>query len=395
MSDRTKGRKNCCDLQMIAPLQPKNCCSLSFAGRLQLLKSVISGTINFWISTFMLPKGCIKRIESLCSRFLWSGNIENKKGARVAWSTVCLPKAEGGLGLRSFKEWNKVLCLRFVWLLFSDNGSLWANWHKFHYLRNNTFWTVKEAPTHSWTWNSLLKLRPLAEQFIRAKVGNGQKTSFWFDHWTPLGPLIKLLGSGGPRVLRLAINATVGDACDDQGWTLPAPRSDAALSLHVHLTSIQHPTSSLDQDTYYWAIEGVPNQVYSSSKTWEILRPRQEEKEWSTSVWFKGGIPKHAFNMWLVHLNRLPTRERLVSWGLDIPSDCFSFLRFGDKFSQDWITIIACSALGQSSFLDQITLPQSPVNSQEDSSSSHSLSYLEAKKQCPAQPTVPTRASSF
>lgn len=45
---------------------------LSFAGRLVLISTVISGTVNFWISTFMLPKGCIKRIKSLCSRFLWS-----------------------------------------------------------------------------------------------------------------------------------------------------------------------------------------------------------------------------------------------------------------------------------------------------------------------------------
>ena len=43
---------------------------LSFADRLQLLKTVIFGIVNFWILAFFLPKGCIKSIESLCSRFL-------------------------------------------------------------------------------------------------------------------------------------------------------------------------------------------------------------------------------------------------------------------------------------------------------------------------------------
>lgn len=62
--------------------------ALSFAGRAQLIASVISGTVNFWMSVFMLPRGCIKKIESLCSRFFWSGNIDNYKGAKVAWSTV-------------------------------------------------------------------------------------------------------------------------------------------------------------------------------------------------------------------------------------------------------------------------------------------------------------------
>lgn len=57
---------------------------LSFAGRLQLLKTVIFGLINFWVSAFMLPKGCIANIESLCAHFLWSGNIEKRGIAKVA-----------------------------------------------------------------------------------------------------------------------------------------------------------------------------------------------------------------------------------------------------------------------------------------------------------------------
>lgn len=57
---------------------------LSFAGRLQLLKTVIFGIINFWFSAFMLPKGCIKNIESLCCRFLWSGNVDKRGIAKVA-----------------------------------------------------------------------------------------------------------------------------------------------------------------------------------------------------------------------------------------------------------------------------------------------------------------------
>ena len=57
---------------------------LSYAERAQLIASVISGIINFWISTFMLPRGCIKKLESLCSRFLWLGKIDGGKGAKVS-----------------------------------------------------------------------------------------------------------------------------------------------------------------------------------------------------------------------------------------------------------------------------------------------------------------------
>lgn len=80
---------------------------LSFSGRLQLLKMVIFRTVNFfWLSAFLLPKGCIKCIEALCSRFLWSRNVEKKGIAKIAWTTVCLPKEEGGLGVRNLFIWN-------------------------------------------------------------------------------------------------------------------------------------------------------------------------------------------------------------------------------------------------------------------------------------------------
>lgn len=156
--------------------------TLLFAGRKQLIASIIYGTINFWITTFILPQGCIKKIESLCSRFLWSGSIENGRGAKVAWKMVRLPKSEGGLGLRRFSSWYRILCLRFIWLLFSGNMSLWAQWHKHYHLRNANFWAVELNSSDSWIWKSLLELRPTAERFIRSIVGNGMRTSFWFDY---------------------------------------------------------------------------------------------------------------------------------------------------------------------------------------------------------------------
>lgn len=116
--------------------------TLSFAGRLLLLNIVISGTIIFWITTFLLPKTYLKKIDSLFSRFLWTCNIDKFRSAKIAWSTWCLPKSEGGLGLRSFADWNKVLLLHFIWfwLLFSGSKSLWVAWHSHYHLQDKNFW---------------------------------------------------------------------------------------------------------------------------------------------------------------------------------------------------------------------------------------------------------------
>ena len=77
----------------------------------------------------------------------------------------------------------------------------------------------------------MLRLRTIAQAFVKAEVSNGKRTSFWFDSWTPLGPLINYFGDDGPRSLRLSLSSRVIDACNADGWKLPHPRSDAALNL--------------------------------------------------------------------------------------------------------------------------------------------------------------------
>ena len=43
---------------------------LSYAGRLQLIRSVLMSIVNFWGAAFRLPGQCTKEIEQLCSAFL-------------------------------------------------------------------------------------------------------------------------------------------------------------------------------------------------------------------------------------------------------------------------------------------------------------------------------------
>lgn len=295
---------------------------LSFAGRVQLIASVIYGLVNFWMTTFLLPKGCIKQIERLCQRFLWSGNIEEGKGAKVSWAAICIPKSEGGLGLRRFADWNKTLCLRLIWLLLDHNGSLWADWHHHHHLRNSSFWNVVASPSDPWTWKMLLSLRPLAEQFVKNRVGNGLTSFFWHDSWTSLGPLLKRIGDVGSRPLRIPLNARVVDAYGANGWRLPLSRSPAALAIYEHINTLPAPSLDLGDDSFLWCVGNDVCQGFSVTKTWEALRPRDSEKQWARSVWFKGAVPKHAFHMWVSHLNRLPTRSRLAAWGHIQASDC-------------------------------------------------------------------------
>lgn len=53
-----------------------------------------------------------------------------------------------------------------------------------------------------------------------------------------------------------------------------SPRSDQVLDLQVCLSNIPLPTSSSEEDSYDWYIDEKSCGGFSSSKTWEVLRPK-------------------------------------------------------------------------------------------------------------------------
>ncbi|PWA63121.1 reverse transcriptase domain, Reverse transcriptase zinc-binding domain protein [Artemisia annua] len=77
--------------------------SLSFAGRLQLIQSVLSSMHIYWASVFVLPARIVADLEQLMRGFLWKGY------SKVAWEVVYLPKEEGGLGIRRLVQFDGVV----------------------------------------------------------------------------------------------------------------------------------------------------------------------------------------------------------------------------------------------------------------------------------------------
>lgn len=53
---------------------------------------MITGITTFWCSSLVLPKACVGKINSMCSVFLWKGNLEAHSTSRVAWATVVKTK---------------------------------------------------------------------------------------------------------------------------------------------------------------------------------------------------------------------------------------------------------------------------------------------------------------
>ncbi|GJR82368.1 putative reverse transcriptase domain-containing protein [Tanacetum coccineum] len=102
--------------------------SLSFAGRLQLCKSVLSSMQVYWVTVLVIPIGIIQEIQQLMRGFLWcNGKLKHGK-ANVAWDVICLPKWEGGLGIRSLDIFNIALITTHIWNIVTNKESLWVRW---------------------------------------------------------------------------------------------------------------------------------------------------------------------------------------------------------------------------------------------------------------------------
>ncbi|XP_013624393.1 PREDICTED: uncharacterized protein LOC106330483 [Brassica oleracea var. oleracea] len=257
------------------------------------------------------------------SAFLWNNKAATARGARVAWKDICKPKKEGGLCIRLLEEFEMVFRLKHVWNYFTNPDPLWVDWLKVHVFHRKPFWMMEDNPRLSKAVQSMVQMKDQLVDFLRCQIGNGKSAMFWFDSWNSLGPLIEFFGASGPRQLRIRLSASVADATANGVWNLPSARSEQSVSLQALLTMIPTPTASLDRDQYLWVqVDGNFGSVFSSKVTWERVRTSSPIRPWYKTIWFKEHIPINFFISWLALLRRLPTRDRLRRWGLNVPDTC-------------------------------------------------------------------------
>ncbi|XP_039066509.1 uncharacterized protein LOC120212171 [Hibiscus syriacus] len=150
---------------------------LSYAGRLELIKTVLYNVVNFWNRQFILPQKVINRLEQLFSRFLWKGNDTAAKGARISWDRLCCPKSEGGLGLKNIHSWNKACMLQLIRKIMAGEGSLWVAWIHCYVIKNNDLNDINVNSSHSWTIRKLMKIK--SEAYPKLTVGATKIKDLW------------------------------------------------------------------------------------------------------------------------------------------------------------------------------------------------------------------------
>ncbi|XP_074265530.1 uncharacterized protein LOC141587968 [Silene latifolia] len=104
---------------------------LSYCGRLTLVNAVLTSLYSYWANIFMIPKGVLIRIDTLCRNYLWDSSTEFLRSPPVSWEKLSVPKNEGGLGVRNSYYGMQIslwvsLCGGFIpsLMLFGLGGSI-------------------------------------------------------------------------------------------------------------------------------------------------------------------------------------------------------------------------------------------------------------------------------
>ncbi|WVZ53572.1 hypothetical protein U9M48_004492 [Paspalum notatum var. saurae] len=136
---------------------------LSAAGRLALVKSVLTSQVIYVVLALNPPKEVLKSIDSKRKHFLWPG-LERVTGKKVNWTCTARPKAlggGGGLGVLHLGKFSHALRLRWLWQASKEPERKWV---------------VGDPPCTATD-------KHLSTAATSVTVGEGKTASFWESAW--------------------------------------------------------------------------------------------------------------------------------------------------------------------------------------------------------------------
>jgi hypothetical protein len=108
----------------------------------------------------------------------------------VRWDVICRPKKEGGLGVRDLRLVNISLLAKWKWKLLSHESEVWKDVVVARYgadvVGKKCLSEIDVTRMGSSWWRDICLIDKDSTWFSRAigkKVGNGNSTSFWNEHW--------------------------------------------------------------------------------------------------------------------------------------------------------------------------------------------------------------------
>jgi hypothetical protein len=152
---------------------------LNAMGRTVLINVVLDSQLIYAMCALPIPPGVIAQVNQRRRAFLWNGD-RTLSGAQslVAWERVCWTRENGGLGIKDLGLMNVCLLLKLLHRLHIAEDSAWTVW-----ARQHTSLANLDSDLCGSHWQALRSLLPLYQAVTSVTIGDGSRTSFWYDAW--------------------------------------------------------------------------------------------------------------------------------------------------------------------------------------------------------------------
>lgn len=274
----------------------------------------------------MLLQGTIHAIDARRRAFIWTGDSSCNGGqCKAAWTAVCWDKDRGGLGVKNLAIQNRGLLLKFWAKLHQSSSTSWQTWFLRMYGPESGRDLGDRHYLDTPVWTMLLQLLPEFRQVTKVHLGDGQTTSFWFDHWLgplPLAELMPALFSHSQRKNISVYNAWTGTSWDLQlsHRLSNAATEEWAILLHA-LSSVSSINLSLDLEDFRGIGEAMT--PFSSSAFYAVQMEHRPQDPFAGFIWKNTAVPRCKHFLWLIHHDRLPSAALLCHRNIIDSAICF------------------------------------------------------------------------
>ncbi|XP_058775611.1 uncharacterized protein LOC131649884 [Vicia villosa] len=287
--------------------------TLSMAGRVCLVKSIIEGMLNHTIAIYDWPVAILKEIEKAARNFIWSGSTVKRKICVAAWNKICRPKLHGGLGIRSLLRINEDSNLRLAWDI-RNSVEQWAVILIARVLKG--FGTINYHIFSS-IWSSIKAEWPTLIRNCAWILGNGSNINFWLDNWCG-NPLVLSTSVEFLNLHDISLKSKVRDFIHDSSWNIPLIWSDLFPFLEHKLNP--NLLSNLEvEDICIWP--HCTSGILTLQEAYKFKNP-SAPIVWTKAVWNKDIPPSKSIFVWKLMMNKLATDDNLTIRGCNIVSIC-------------------------------------------------------------------------
>ncbi|XP_074283819.1 uncharacterized protein LOC141608356 [Silene latifolia] len=251
---------------------------LSYAGKTEVLNSMVYGLENFWCGSLLLPQNVCATITKLCKQLFWGYQEGQRKLIFKDWASICSPWSEGGFQIKNLAIWNQANMLKWLWHFVQGTGSIWTAWIRHYFLATNSIWDLQIHEYHSESLRNVLTARDI-----------------WVTH----------CGSKQKAIAMLLACTTKGKFFVGKAYNLLRPRFPA----HACYRAVQDPflmsrhkfTLMLALQRKLATADRFCRRGISIAKTVFAVKPK---KHWRNK-WFKCSIAAATYYIWMERNYRL------------------------------------------------------------------------------------------